>query len=95
MSDPAARLAELRRRFIERSRARRSDLARAAAEEDAAELRIVAHGFAGSGAIFGFRDVSDAGAALEQAVDAGTGWEELRRLIALLLERLDAMEVGQ
>jgi HPt (histidine-containing phosphotransfer) domain-containing protein len=65
------RMARLRLRFAERLKAEKLLLEQALESGDRGEIRRLAHGLSGSGAIFGYPDVSVAGQRLEAAVDEG------------------------
>jgi HPt (histidine-containing phosphotransfer) domain-containing protein len=89
------RLADLRRRFLERTRKERMQLASACQTIDREELRRVSHGLAGSAGIFGFADLGRSAQTLEEAIyrDAGNG--EIRALaeeLIALLDRTDQLD---
>ena len=88
MNDFDTRMAELRVRFAARAAGQRAELESALAAGHRDELRRLAHSLAGSAGIFGFPQISADARALEEAVDEGATMDELRRLAALLLERL-------
>ena len=82
------RMAELRAHFLERAAAQRAELEAALAAGEREEIRRIAHSLAGSGGVFGFPRVSEDAQAVEEAVDAGPGDEELKSIAAQLLKRL-------
>lgn len=88
MSDFEERMAQLRERFLERAKDERAQLIAAATVGDRAEMRRLAHGLSGSAGVFGFPEIGLDAQALEEAVDAEAEEEELRRLCAVLTDRL-------
>ncbi|HEV2078566.1 MAG TPA: Hpt domain-containing protein [Allosphingosinicella sp.] len=82
------KMAQLRERFLARAESDRAKLVAAATLDDRAELRRLAHGLSGSAAVFGFPDIGLDAQALEEAVDSDADEGELRRLCALLTDRL-------
>lgn len=80
MDEIELRMHRLRERFVARSADDRRRLAAAIEAGDRAAMRGIAHALAGSGGIFGFPAVSDAGRNLEDALDAGADPEALRCL---------------
>lgn len=88
MSDFDERMAVLRARFVARAAEQRAQLAAALLAEDRDETRRLAHGLSGSAGVFGFPEISADAQALEEAVDEGADSEALKRLAALLLDRL-------
>jgi HPt (histidine-containing phosphotransfer) domain-containing protein len=92
------RLGEMRHEFLQRTD---SDLAtltahwsaredRGATPSSLAAMRSIAHGLAGSGGIFGFDDISDAAAALEEALIIANGSPGSINQIESALKRLAA-----
>jgi HPt (histidine-containing phosphotransfer) domain-containing protein len=69
MTGMEERMAALRARFVERTRAEREELGAALGRMDLPEIRRLAHGLSGSAGIFGFPEISAAAAGLERAVD--------------------------
>jgi CheY-like chemotaxis protein/HPt (histidine-containing phosphotransfer) domain-containing protein len=61
----------------------------AAAQSSLADIRSIAHGLAGSGGIFGFDEISDAAADLEEAVIRESGGQGSMSEIGSALERLE------
>jgi CheY-like chemotaxis protein len=95
---PNARLGEMRHEFLQRIDNDLAALAMhwstledgGATSQALAEMRSIAHGLAGSGGIFGFDEISDAAAALEEAVMLGNGSPGWTSRIESALERLAA-----
>ena len=85
-------MAVLRGRFTARAQLDREQIRAALAEHRGEDLRRVAHSLSGSGATFGFPNVSDAAEALERALDQGLEWNDINGLGNALLARLD--EIG-
>jgi HPt (histidine-containing phosphotransfer) domain-containing protein len=85
-------MAELRTRFLARARADRALLAIAVRQEDRDEIRRLAHGLSGTAGVFGFASLGKAAEALETAVDEGGDWPDLRRVGAVLLDELEAVQ---
>lgn len=91
-------IATRRQAFLERARNEAEALAHcreSLGDEEKApialeRIRGIAHGLAGAGGIFGFQDVSDAAAALEQAILDHTGREDTMTEIRPALDRLIA-----
>lgn len=83
-------MAGLRARFRLRAATDRDALLQALTTGDAAELRRIAHGLAGSGGTFGFGQISDAALALEEAAEAGRSGEPLRARVLDLVRLIDS-----
>ena len=88
MSAFEQKMAQLRERFLLRAEDERAQLVAAATVGDRAEMRRLAHGLSGSAGVFGFPEIGLHAQALEEAVDRGADEEEIRRLCALLTDRL-------
>jgi HPt (histidine-containing phosphotransfer) domain-containing protein len=71
MSPFEERMAKLKLRYAARLDAEKLLLEQALASGDRAEVKQLAHGLSGSGAVFGYQELSEAGRNLEAAVDAG------------------------
>lgn len=65
------RMVKLKLRFASRIEAETLLLEQALEKGDKAEIKRLAHGLSGSGAVFGYPDLSAAGQKLEAAVDEG------------------------
>lgn len=65
------RMVKLKLRFATRVEAEALLLEQALEKGDKAEIKRLAHGLSGSGAVFGYPDLSAAGQELEAAVDQG------------------------
>jgi CheY-like chemotaxis protein len=98
IESPDARLGEMQHKFLRRID---SDLVRLAAHWSALEnggavpsslagMRNIAHGLAGAGGIFGFDEISDAAATVEEAVMLANGDGTSMSQIGSALERLVA-----
>jgi HPt (histidine-containing phosphotransfer) domain-containing protein len=89
MSPFEERMAKLKLRYAARLDAEKLLLEQALASGDRAEVRRLAHGLSGSGAVFGYPDLSEAGRSLEAAVDKGEALQEpadfLLKLMAVAL----------
>jgi CheY-like chemotaxis protein len=98
VESPDARLGAMRHGFLQRIdgdlvtlAGHWSDLENAAVAPSAlAGIRNIAHGLAGAGGIFGFDEISNAAAALEEAVILETGGRGSLNEIGSALERLAA-----
>ena len=88
MSSFDARMTELRARFVTRLVAEQSSFAAAATLLNRSEIRRLAHGLSGSAGVFGFRQVSGAARAVEEAVDGCLDDHKLGGLCAALLSCL-------
>ena len=64
-------MVKLKLRFASRIEAERLLLEQALEKGDKAEIKRLAHGLSGSGAVFGYPDLSAGGPKLEAAVDEG------------------------
>ncbi len=93
MTDIDARMAQLRARFRSRAADDRERILAALGDDDLVEVRRLAHGLSGSGGVFGFPEVSEDAAAVEDAVDEAKPAGEIRALCDQLLARL--AEVAQ
>ena len=79
--DPFAR--QLRSRYLQRRRDDVASLGKALAENDFESIRIAGHNMYGSGAAYGFSQVTVIGRCLETAAEQASA-EEIRALIAEL-----------
>lgn len=74
------RMQQLRKRYAGRAAEDGEALASARASEEWAEVRRIAHGLAGTGAVFGFPKVSATAEQLEEGVDRELPVAELHKL---------------
>ena len=84
-----AKMAELRRKFVQRCPAEAAGLATARAKRDRDEVIGRAHKLAGLAGTLDFNVIGNAAAALEAAGEAGDSIDDLSRALIELLERAD------
>ena len=86
------RMAQLRERFVARAQDERAQLIAAIATMERSEIRRLSHGLSGSAGVFGYPEIGHDAQALEEAVDGGADDDELRRLSAKLIDRMEAAQ---
>jgi HPt (histidine-containing phosphotransfer) domain-containing protein len=91
LSDMDARMAQLRERFRTRAADDRERIAAALDAGDLREIHRLAHALSGSAGVFGFPQVSEDAAAVENAIDEARPAGEIGALCAQLLRRLAAV----
>jgi HPt (histidine-containing phosphotransfer) domain-containing protein len=95
MSQFEDRMAKLKLRFATRLEAERLLLEQALESGDKAEIRRLAHGLSGSGAVFGYPEVSVAGQKLEAAVDEGEALQlPVEALLAIMAAAVSEAKSG-
>jgi CheY-like chemotaxis protein len=83
-----ARIASIVDEYVDHMQEVIPQIEKAGRERDAIALRKLTHKLRGTGASYGFQEVTDAAAACEDAVVSGIGWDEIdplgRRMIDVL-----------
>ena len=90
MSQFEERMQALRKRYAERAALDLDALGGAVRTQDWVEVRRIAHGLSGTGAVFGFPEISASGQQLEEAVDADLPVSERLALADALIACLAA-----
>ena len=88
MAEFEDRMAALRVRFRERVDSDLNVLRRALDEKDSDTIRTTSHGLVGTAGIFGFSNIGDAAARLEEAIDAGETWTAITDHCEILIAEL-------
>jgi HPt (histidine-containing phosphotransfer) domain-containing protein len=85
-------MARLKQRFVVRSAEDRMALLKAFDRGDREELRRLAHSLSGAGGIFGFADISQYAAQLEQGIDRGDPLDRLSELLSALAKEIESCQ---
>ena len=89
MTDFESRFAALHQRFLERTEGERRLLVD---KPDREAMEKVAHQLSGSAGMFGYHELSEAAAALEDALRGAGSDEEVERLRAALTAAIEAVQ---